>query len=576
VTTTADETTPWPTSAPAEAPQRLSLLERVRPDSPGRRVLIAVAMVVVAFHHSLITLVDSLGVDSPLAYLGLVPFVGLGLALALGRPRAADLAVNDRYLDLILGVPLLAFPLIMLAVMPGRLQTLFWLWRIDLLLLPLFAAGVVVLLFGTRVLLRAKPGVLFLFIAWPAPFQYVLQRWLDPFTSMTVTVVGKLSVWFHLATPSGKALDGGFVVGTPDGGHFTVLVASQCSGANSLLGYLLIASALLLVVRGSKIRKAAWLVTGAAIVWAANIVRISLIFLSGELWGERVAIDGFHPYLGLLTFALATAAAVWLLPRFGLLFGGGRRDPDLVRRRTFEAIPTIGVAALVVAALVVPTAVLDARLSRVDPIATALGLPRLQPFATSTMIKDGFNGSTVDHYPWASQYFGSDADWTRYQFAGGTSKLLTQVPIITDVITTDDPQTFADFGVEACYAFHGYDVTDRRTVDMGTGVTGTILTWKDPQAGTRWDALFWYWPVLEHGTTRFQRIVLLYAADRQGAVTAPAVSPTVRKQLGLDSDSDLRGPGSATAARDATRRQLLVTFGRRLVTATVAAAARTD
>jgi exosortase/archaeosortase family protein len=576
VTTVVDAAAPWPTSATSSPPQRLSLRDRVLRDSPALRVVIAVAAVAVAFHHSLLSLIDSLGVDSPLAYLGLVPFVAVGLAVALGRPRRGELAVNDRYLDCILGIPLLAFPLLMLAVLPSRMQTLFWLWRIDLLLLPLFAAGVVVLLFGTRTLLKAKAGLLFLFIAWPAPFQYVLQRWLDPFTSMTVSVVGRLAVWFHLATPSGPSLNGGFVVSTPSGGHFTVLVASQCSGANSLLGYLLIAAALLLVVGGSKAHKLSWLVVGAAIVWTANVIRISLIFLSGDLWGERVAIDGFHPYIGLVTFALATGAAVWLLPRFGLTFGGGRRDPDLARRRMLDAIPTIGVAALVALAFVAPTAVLDARLSRVDPIASALGLPRLRPFTASTMNRDGFNGSVIDHYPWASQYFGSSADWTRYQFDGGSSKLLTQVPIITDVITTDDPQTFADFGVEACYAFHGYDVSDRRTVDLGTGVTGTMLTWKDPQVGIRWVALFWYWPVLENGKTRFQRIVLLYAADQAGAVTAPPVSTALRKQLGLAPDDELRGPGTASAGRDATRRQLLLGFGRRFVSESVAHASGPD
>jgi hypothetical protein len=269
---------------------------------------------------------------------------------------------------------------------------------------------------------------------------------------------------------------------------------------------------------------------------------------------------------------LATAAAVWLLPRFGLTFGGGRRDPELTRRRLFEAISTVGVAALVVVAFVAPTAVLDARLSRVDPIASALGLPRLAPFATATMDHDGFNGSTLDHYPWATHYFGSSSNWTRYRFDGGSARLQTSVPIIADVVTTDDSQTFADFGVEACYAFHGYDVADRRVVDLGTGVSATLLTWKDPQVGIRWVSLFWYWPVLEGGATRFQRIVLLYAADQPGQVVAPAVSSKLRGQLGVAPPEDLRGPGSAVNERDATRRQLLVGFGRRLVDESVARA----
>jgi len=49
------------------------------------RILAAVAVIAVAYHYSLSTLVRNLGVDSPLAYLGLVPFIAL--AMNGTRPR---------------------------------------------------------------------------------------------------------------------------------------------------------------------------------------------------------------------------------------------------------------------------------------------------------------------------------------------------------------------------------------------------------------------------------------------------------------------------------------------------------
>ena len=43
-----------------------------------------------------------------------------------------------------------------------------------------------------------------------------------------------------------------------------------------------------------------------------NVGRILFIFFAGNLWGESVAVDGLHPYLGLVTFNLGVV--VMLLP----------------------------------------------------------------------------------------------------------------------------------------------------------------------------------------------------------------------------------------------------------------------
>ena len=218
-----------------------------RPGSPLARLLFLVGVTALAFRYSLVTVLRSLGVDSPLAYLGLVPFIALGLGVALARPLADEPEVHDRYLDRILGVPLVATTLLVLVVMPTQMSTFFWMWRIDLLALPIFVAAAVVWLFGTRMLLRLAPAVVFLLAAWPVPFRMLLARFLDGFTALSASALERVVTVVPIAHAV-SSLEGGFEVPAPSG-SFQVVVATECSGANGLLGFLLIAGGLMLVAR---------------------------------------------------------------------------------------------------------------------------------------------------------------------------------------------------------------------------------------------------------------------------------------------------------------------------------------
>src|ERR1700709_132312 len=52
-----------------------------------------------ASHYSITSLARTLGSDTPLAYLGLVPVLALGLAWAKRRPVAYEPPIHDRQLD---------------------------------------------------------------------------------------------------------------------------------------------------------------------------------------------------------------------------------------------------------------------------------------------------------------------------------------------------------------------------------------------------------------------------------------------------------------------------------------------
>jgi hypothetical protein len=160
----------------AELPEPLPapLSDEGRSPSPLREALasrlpkfgVLLAASVAAYHYSLLTLPQALGVSTLLAYGGLI-VVALGLTAWSPSPTGPASRIHDRYTDFIIGAPLLTAALAIVLLLPTHLSVFFWLWRLDLISLPLFAASAVVVLFGTRAAWRFRLPLALLFLAWP-------------------------------------------------------------------------------------------------------------------------------------------------------------------------------------------------------------------------------------------------------------------------------------------------------------------------------------------------------------------------------------------------------------------------
>lgn len=348
-----------------------------------RRALIAIALVWVAFHYSLSTLIRTLGDQTPLAYLGLVPVIALLLAAVSIRPAVGEPAIHDRQVDYIIGVPMLLGALTFDVLMPVRMSTLFWLYRMDLVALPLFAAGTITLLFGVRTLWRLRVPVGFLILAWPLPYTTMLLNWLAGFTNSTLDGLNLLLRVHHVAVASPAQGPGIYTV--THGAHgFPVSVASACSGVNGIVGYLLIGVAFLTVVRGNWLPKLIWLTIGLVTVWMSNVARIFLILFAGAHWGQRFAIDVLHPFIGLLMFNVVVAGMVLLCTKFPLSLDIGRQGPAPdASVHVRQAVPKAKVAVVVVALLAAVGYLANSSLRSYDLVLSSLGAPRLTSFSDS-------------------------------------------------------------------------------------------------------------------------------------------------------------------------------------------------
>lgn len=536
------------------------------------RPALALAAVVVAFRVSLQTLLADFTLDTPLAHLALVPFIALGL-MVVGYRRASGPDIHDRQLDWIVGLPLVLTALAANVVLPGRLSTEFWVYRVDLLSLPFFAAGAIVLIFGLRAAWEMRFGLAFLFLAWTYPFAQLLDRWLEPFTAVTVHAVTAAVKVITVADPyPGDNTNALFTVTPRSGSPFDLSVATECSGANGLVGFLLVGLAFLLVLKGRTRNKILWLAAGGILVWSLNVVRILLIFWIGDRWGERVAIDGFHPFIGLVVFNAGLLVMALTIRRFGLSWPERAADPARLARPGYR--PAMAAGAIVLALTTSGIAVLNDDLENYDLVASSLGGARLTSFGQSQERPGQWHLQFATVYDWSKRYFGANSNWSRYVYTdpdafGAGDELHTNAAVIADVITTDDRSTFSAYGIEACYRFHDFRITKRQSVDLGNGVVGGLLTWYDPATRSTTTTLYWHWPIRNGEETRWERMTLLLIDNPSlefHIPKPPAEDLTREFQLRVqDVLVGDQGDGGEMSARLVATRQFLVAFGQELI-----------
>jgi len=525
-------------AAPARAGLATAIALREAPHLALRAAAV-VLLTLAAYQYSLVTLARGLTLDSPLSYLGLIPFISLLLIAIRVLTPISELDIHDRYLDYIIGIPLLTIAVAIVELAPAWLSSLFWLWRLDLVSLPLFVAGAICIMFGSRALWRLRLPVAFLFLAWPLPYVLFVVSGLASITALTARAVGLL-IHFLPVAQAYPSDDGALFLVTHDGASFILSVSSACAGANSMVGFLLIGGAVSTQMRGSRWGKLAWLACGVTLMWVVDVVRILLILAAGTAFGEGFAIDTVHPVVGLVFVGLAVLAMIRSMPLFGL-----RLMMPRFRRRLPWSAPTIGrrpaVRRAAVAFVVVSLAggiatTANIGMQRYQLLAEDLGTPRLQPATVARASIPGWTLSWSDHYPWVSTYFGTGATWDRYVYAPkpAAGSNVVQRPVFLDLIATSDLLTFSTYGLEACYRFHSYDVLDNQTVQLSGGLTGHEVTYHIRSSNSAWTAVYWEWPVHIPTGDRYERIILSTSTDY--TVGDRAISTTRQQMLSFASE----------------------------------------
>lgn len=473
------------------------------------RIALAGALVIAAYWYPLRSLMSAwLPWDAGTAACLVPVLAGAALASALAR-NVDEAPIHDREVDYLIGLAALGAALFMLIVLPRRMAVAFWIDRLDLLSLPLFVAGAIAVLFGTRALWRARYVLVFLLLAWPPVLRGVAERISRPLGEATLNTLRALAPVLGLAHAS------------PGSGKFSIvgggsLVIGPAAGTAAVVLLALTACLALALVTARKMSmKLAWLVLVVLFALLGNFVRLVVALTVARLFGAsagRTVLD---------TAGLLSATAIVILLAIGMLRQTGPRSLPTTRIPISLRAPGMSarLAFAPVALVALGSALVSGGYTRFAPLAGPLGNAKLSAFTASSPPPPGFEHAVVDDGGSPSPGRGS-----RHLEFRAIVPLRGRVPrIVVDVLPVSDPGESVVSDLRSRYSLGRFDRAAVNAVRLGHGTRGDVVTFRSAD-GEKWTALSWAWPVHGDPTSHYERLVVAGAEPLTATarVTLPA------------------------------------------------------
>lgn len=209
---------------------------------------------------------------------------------------------NTRHTPLLAGVLLCATAIILYWYGSNTFTPL----EYHVLTLPVFAAGLTLILFNYETLRQAIFPIAFLAFVVPPPSQilYGMGSTLSVISSEASTAIVNL-----IGIPATLTGDFGtptITITRPDNTTMSFAVDIACSGIYSLIGFLIFAAFVAFIVRDKPWKKIATFIIGFPLIYFLNILRITIILTIGFRIGEQLALDIFHLLGGWVLIFLGT------------------------------------------------------------------------------------------------------------------------------------------------------------------------------------------------------------------------------------------------------------------------------
>lgn len=172
--------------------------------------------------------------------------------------------------------------------------------------LPIFVAGLSLIIFNPQTLRQLVFPVAFLLFLMPPPSE-ILFAW-----GATLSVVSSeaSNAIVNLAgIPSTITAEYGnptIMITRPNGTIVPFTVDIACSGIYSLVGFFIFVVVIAYVTRDKAWKKLVLVVLGLPLIYLLNIIRITIILLIGYHYGEQLALQVFHLLGGWILVFLGT------------------------------------------------------------------------------------------------------------------------------------------------------------------------------------------------------------------------------------------------------------------------------
>lgn len=387
-------------------------------------------LTVFAFHQSLSSLVAGTRAGSLNGFVWLTPIAAVLAASGVARRERVELPIHDRQTDVIVGTLGLIVALMVQWVLLRRYAQTFHLLRIDLLAMWLFVVSSSVILFGLRPVIRFRWVWLLMLMSFPLAYQ------------LSVVAFGGNRVSAGLAS----------------------LVIAAVATAIS--------------VGRSRDRAA---------VGALAATGVGLVVL---LW-----MAALNPAPSLLAFQMIPALAAITMVGVAMFLRLHRGLVRTVLLRKVEPLASgqvwAGVPMVLAAAVALSVVELPAAGTPPVPMdAMAFGRPLAVPA--------GWRQTDHTEFGWARRLYGRDATLIRQRLVAETGNRYWDKHGRPRTVVVDTTSTWRPFSLQAYPAVVLYDTSNSRistprSVDLGHGVTGSLVTVVDEHLLLTWNFMSWTW-----------------------------------------------------------------------------------
>lgn len=172
--------------------------------------------------------------------------------------------------------------------------------------LVIFIVGCVLIMFNTLTFRVLAFPIAFLIFLMPPPLEivYALGSSLSTTSSQAAhTILKAIGLPVSLAEQYETPI---IILERPSSAPLTFAVDIACSGIYSLIGFLIFAVFIAYISKGRAWKKAATFLIGFPVIYALNILRITIIVLIGNQYGMELAMQVFHLLGGWVLIFLGT------------------------------------------------------------------------------------------------------------------------------------------------------------------------------------------------------------------------------------------------------------------------------
>jgi len=181
--------------------------------------------------------------------------------------------------------------------------------------LPIFVAGITLIIFNTQTLRTLLFPIAFLFFLIPPPVTLAQAAGsaLATFSSQAAyNVLKTISLPVSLMYAYGSPI---IYLKTPSGVEIPFAIDLACSGLYSLIGFIIFATFAAYIVREPIQKKLTILFLGLPLIYALNILRITLIVIIGRFFGPDLALSTFHIFGGWSLILIGTLLLLAIVER---------------------------------------------------------------------------------------------------------------------------------------------------------------------------------------------------------------------------------------------------------------------